>query len=204
MYSPVRAVSMTAYWPAAMFDDFGRSMYSDALLCPNDQFSMGYRAQTARALGIPEEEVQLGVRRALSGALLLDPHALKNDLTLWTDRFLHVNALHDAHFPSQKAMLVEIEPLHEVGYYHVVDDTGWYIASLPNPDRFHEMIAAADGSAHWKLTTDCIPGVDVSGFMRAFLAESDLSDADIELSLQQSRNPEYFDWTRDGIRGRDW
>lgn len=204
VYTPVRAVSMAGYWPVAMFDDFGRSMYADALLCPADQFSIARRAHTARALGIPEAEVQGHVQRMLSTALLLDPRALSDDMTIWRDHFFRVNALHDAQFPSQKAMLVEHEPLHEPGYYHLIDETGEYIGTLPDRGRYHAMIAAVDGSADWRLTTDCIPGIEADGFARAFLADSGLSEADIELSIQHSQRPEYFNWTRDGVRGRDW
>lgn len=204
IWTPVRAVAIANYWPVAMFDDFGRSMYHESLLCPNDQFSLGDRARTAAQLGIPESEVQGPGTRVLSNSLFLDWRALSHNMLQWDSRFLHVNAIHDTQFPSQKAMLIESEPLHDPDYYHIIDQTGEYIATLPDPNRYHLMIAAVDGSADWRLTTDCVPGVEVPGLFRALLSESGLSDAEIDLNIQQMRRPEYFHWTKDGVRGRDW
>ncbi|MCL4222279.1 MAG: prepilin-type N-terminal cleavage/methylation domain-containing protein [Phycisphaerales bacterium] len=204
IWTPVRAVAIANYWPVAMFDDFGRSMYHESLLCPNDQFSLGDRARKAAQLGVPESEVQGTGERVLSDSLFLDGRALSQNMDRWDDRFLHVNAIHDAQFPSQKAMLIESEPLHDPDYYHVIDETGEYIATLSDPNRYHLMVAAIDGSADWRLSIDCVPGVEVPGLFRALLSELGLSDAEIDLNIQQMRRPEYLIWTRDGIRGRDW
>lgn len=179
-------------------------MYADILRCPNDQFSLGERARTAQQLGMSEAEVQLPPNRVLSESLFLTWQSLSQDMQRWDNRFRHVNAIHDAQFPSQKAFLIEGEPLHDPGYYHIIDETGEYIAPTPDPIRNHLMIAAIDGSAEWRLRAVCVPGVEVPGLFRAFLAESGLSDAEFEFNIQNYQRPEYFYWTKDGIRGRDW
>jgi len=201
--SPVEATG-AGWWPVSMFDDFGRNMYADVLMCPNDQHSLGDRRRVAQELGIPESQVQQPPGRSLSEALYLTWQSLRQNMEHWDDRFRHVNAIHNVDFPSQKAMLIEEQPLHEPGYYHIIDETGEYIATLPDPARYHQMIAAIDGSAEWRLRTDCVPGVEVNGYFRAYLASGGMPGDEIELQLSRYAWPEYFLYTRDGVRGRDW
>lgn len=204
VWTPARATAVSRYWPVAMFDDFGRTMYTDALLCAQDQSSVGSRERTAAEMGIPVSEVQEGVMRGLSQSLLLDWAALKQDMEQWDDRYLHVSSVHDAVFASQKALLVEGEPLHEPGYLHTVDQSGEYVTPLADPSRQRQMVSALDGSAHWQSRADAVPGVDVPGLFRQILTEGGLPADQVELNIRQMERPSYYHFTKDGVRGRDW
>lgn len=204
VWTPNRAVAVSNYWPVAMFDEFGRTMYADALLCAQDQSSIGSRERTAAAMGVPVSEVQEGAMRAMSQSLLLDWAALRQDMEQWDDRYLHVSAVHDAVFASQKALLIEGEPLHEPGYAHVIDETGDYITPLEDPSRRREMVSALDGSAHWQSRAEAVPGVDVPGLFRGLLTEAGLTPDQIELNIRQMERPSFYHFTKDGVRGRDW
>ena len=198
------AGAMTGYWPMAMLDDFGGTIYADVLLCPEDKSTLGARARTAAEMGVDESEVQLPTIRVMSSSMLLDPGALRTDINDWQDYYFHVNSIHDAQFASQKAMLVEQEPLHEPGYVHITDEAGDYITSLPDPNRIRQMITAVDGSADWRSTEDAYPGVEVPGLWWAFLREGGMSDSEIAFQLEHMQRPSYYNFTRNGIRGFDW
>ncbi|MCL4220901.1 MAG: prepilin-type N-terminal cleavage/methylation domain-containing protein [Phycisphaerales bacterium] len=204
VWTPSRATAVSNYWPVAMFDDFGRSMYADALLCAQDRSSVGSRERTAAEMNIPVSEVQEGVMRGMSQSLLLDWTALKQDMEQWDDRYLHVSSVHDAVFPSQKALLVEGEPLHEPGYVHTIDQTGEYITPLADPSRQRHMVSALDGSARWQSRADAVPGVNVPGLFRQILTEAGVPADQVELNIRQMERPSYYYFTKDGVRGRDW
>lgn len=203
-WSAVRAVAATGYWPVALFDEFGRSMYADVLICPQDHHTLDERAIRAAELGIELHEVQAGSTRPLSSSLYLDRQSLRTDMLRWDDRFLRVARLHDVRFASQKALLVESEPYHEPGYEHVVWPGGFYISPLPDPTRYRLMISAADGSVHLRSTADAKAGVNVPGYFRSLLSEAGVPDDTIELNLQQMQSPTFFNWTQDGVEGIDW
>lgn len=204
VWTPAHAVAISNYWPVAMFDEFGRTMYADALLCAQDQSSLGARERTASAMGIPIAQVQEGALRTMSQSLLVDWRALKQDMEQWENRFLHVSSVQDAIFASQKALLFENEPVHEPEYLHTIDETGEYVTPLAEPSRQRQMVSAMDGSAHWKSRADAVPGVDVPGLFRQILAEAGLTLDQVELNIRQMERPSFFNFTRDGVRGRDW
>ncbi len=179
---PVGALTATSYWPMAMFDEFGNTMYTDALLCPDDTYSLEYRAWLAMELGVPESEVQARAIRGLSNSLLIDPIALQEPRERWHNWYFHVNAIHDAQFPSQKSFLVEDEPFHDYPYVPAIWPTG-----------FHLVASALDGSVEWRSSVDAAPPIPL-GIHR----EYGLLDDQVAWNIQP------FQYTRDGIRGYDW
>lgn len=175
--TPLGALGAASYWPMSMFDEFGNTMYDQTLLCPEDSFSLEYRAWAAAELGVPVERVQAGAMRVLSRSLYLDPRALQGPRGQWENWFFRVATLHEAQFPSHKAMLVEIEPFHNVGYF----PTSW-------PVDFSLMVSAIDGSADWRHAAEATPPVELAGVTG--------HGFDPRMAA--------FQLTRDGVRGFDW
>ncbi|MCL4221553.1 MAG: hypothetical protein KJZ65_09290 [Phycisphaerales bacterium] len=180
---PIGALGASHYWPVAMFNEFGDSMYSDVLLCPDDVLSLASRAEMAAQAGVPEQEVQGPAVRGLSMSCYVDPAALTAPRTTWEDWFFRVNALHDVTFASQKALLVETEPFHDADYF----PNQWDL------DTFRLMVAAMDGSVEWRRGADATPGVRLP-IDRAYGLDPD--------SVDMRLGP--FQLCKDGVRGRDW
>ncbi|GAB4385523.1 MAG: hypothetical protein Kow0022_11710 [Phycisphaerales bacterium] len=181
--APVYALAFASYWPVAMFDEFGESMYADVLLCPDDVISLASRAEIAEMKGVSEQEVQGPLVRGLSQSCYVDPVALHEPRATWEDWFLRVNALHDVTFASQKALLVEQEPFHDADY----QPNQWNLAT------FRLMVSAMDGSVEWRRGADATPGVRLP-IDRAY----GLDPASVDMRLSP------FQWCKDGVRGRDW
>jgi prepilin-type N-terminal cleavage/methylation domain-containing protein len=181
--SPAWALSARSYWPMAMFDEFGGTMYAEELLCKDDSISLEYRSWIAMKRGVPESEVQARAIRGLSASLYLDSTALRESRDRWESWYLRVNSLHDAQFPSQKSFIVEDQPFHDYPYIPAT----W-------PDGFHLMASALDGSAQWRSSVGAAPPISL-GLNRA---------TGLPYYGVPPTNLDPFQFTRDGIRGYDW
>lgn len=181
------------YWVYPMIHEFGYSYLDDALLCPNDFVSEEAALWASSELGRPVRQITLMLDRAVSRSFYYAPSALHRDAVAGAATMNRVAKLSDVAFPSAKALLVEESPFHDD---FLVGDVFNVYTIPPYPNR--HMIAAADLSVSLRSTGDAVAPVLLD------IQFPDHYPGTRGEYIELQRHSVTFDYTRDGVLGRDW
>ena len=181
------------YWVYPMIQEFGYSYLNDALICPNDFVSEEFAQWASDEQNRPVNQIIFMLDRTISRSFYYTTAALHKDAVPGARTMNRVAKLADVAFPSGKALLIEESPFHDE--FWVGDVFNVYTTpSYPN----RHMVAAADLSVALRSNGDAVPPV--------------LMELDVPASypgtpadyLELQRFSVTYDYTRDGISGRDW
>lgn len=181
------------YWVYPMIHEFGYSYLDDALLCPNDFVSEEAALWASSELGRPVRQITLMLDRAVSRSFYYAPSALHRDAVAGAATMNRVAKLSDVAFPSAKALLVEESPFHDD---FLVGEVFNVYTIPPYPNR--HMIAAADLSVSLRSTGDAVAPVLLD------IQFPDHYPGTRGEYIELQRHSVTFDYTRDGVLGRDW
>ncbi|MBZ0170851.1 MAG: hypothetical protein K8E66_00575 [Phycisphaerales bacterium] len=179
------------FWVYPILDAYGGTFISESLLCPEDQVSEEAAEWASDETGVPPERIGLPLVRGLSRAFYFTPSSLRSDLLEVRAGDCMVATLDDVFFPSQKALVVESLPFHMSGFI------GPGISAQFRPCQLN--VAATDGSVDFRSQADAFPGVLVEPLPPPSWWQDTPEawrDDRVELSA--------FQFTRDGVHGRDW
>jgi len=181
------------YWVYPMIDEFGYSYINDALICPNDYVSEQFVQWASEDQGRPANQIIFMLNRTISRSFYYTPSALHEDAVPNARTMNRVAKLSDVTFPSGKAFLIEEPPFHDD---FLVGDVFNVYTDPPYPSR--HMIAAADLSVALRSNGNAVDPVLMD------FEVPDTYPGDPVEYIELQRHFATFDYTRDGILGRDW
>ena len=186
------------YWAYSFIDEYPGRWLDDELLCPNDVVSAEGAQWVWDQSDLPPGETPLMLVRAISRAFYIRPEALHADFVQTGRPAFHLATLSDVSFPSAKAFLVEGLPFHD-DYQLSETDEGLPIVSVPDA-LGRRMVAASDLSVELRAVRDAAPPALPSWSTPM----PDHYPGTLEDYRRLQRNSVTFDYTRDGVLGRDW
>lgn len=186
------------YWPNPFIDEFPNGWLDRQLICPNDTVSEIYAGLRLGQGNLSHGDGLLGLERGISRSFYLSPSALREDFIPPPLSQNRLAKMSDVAFPSAKALLVESLPFHD-DYTLSRSADGAPIISMPNA-LGHRMVTATDMSVELRSVTDAVPPVIRS----TCPPMPDTFPGNLQEYLYIQRNTVTFDYTRNGVLGRDW
>ncbi|MFG0245782.1 MAG: type II secretion system protein [Phycisphaerales bacterium JB052] len=180
------------YWALPFIDDFGGSFLSEQLLCPKDNITADMYEHQAQMSGMQINEFHLPLVRKLTSANYINPRFLSRDTSTYPEQANRLAKAQDIFYPSSKALLIETSPFHTTDTTH--NPTYQYNAPQPSLGK---MVLASDGSGAIRIGS---PEHTVI-FAEVITNHPILSPDQLAGSLRTFFS---FDYTRNGVLGRDW
>lgn len=189
---PAEAFESAAdYWTYSFMDDFGNNWFSPSLVCPNDKTSEARQELAVSVSGDYRNHISVPLTRSVSRSFYIDHRNLRRDEITWTPASNKVARQYQVSFPSAKSLLVEKYPFHN----------DYMVGQANNPyldEAGHRMVSAADLSVSLRAVEDANAPVLTSLAMPTYTSEG------YARFIEKQRWWVTFDYTRNGVLGRDW